>query len=783
MGPALDAVRGVDDDNTLPRVPAAGVLRGAILSAAGRELARDLGAATAVRTGFGPLESKLYPPQARDGTVARTSLIARLCASRTEPVVAIVAGPGFGKTTLLSQWADSDERPFAWLSLDDRDNDPAIFLSCLAEALHRIGGATSPLFDALSAPGGASETTLLARLGTVVLGMAPSVLVLDDVHLIHDQSCIDAIATLIAHAPEAFQVVIAGRTEPALSLPRLRVQGQVVDVQAVDLSLDPREADILLRGAGVALSEEGVADLVVSTEGWAAGLSLAAMSIEAGGGTTGIAGDDGLLGGYLRSELLSHLSRKTTSFLTRTAVLDRMCGSLCDAILDGSGSAGTLETITRRNLLVAPQDRHHEWYRYHPLFRELLLAELHRREPHIVSELRRRAAQWCEDNGDPDAAIDYAQAADDADRAARLFLSSARFVYGSGRRTTVRRWLGWFQDAGYLHRYPVVALAGAWLLVLTGDLDGALGLASTAEEYLGSEVLDDGVTPAVAGLALFRAVMCTEGVERMADDVQVALKLTPDDSPNAAMALQLSGVAHLLRDDTDAADAAFADAAEAGKHLGAAESVAVALAERSVLAMERGDWTEAESFALEGRSFVEAHRLDDYPTSALVYAVAARVSLHLGRTSGATDDLVHAQRLRPQLMHSVPWLAVQVRLELARGYLALADPAGARTMLREAEALFRRSPDLGVLGGLMTDLTSKVEEAPSTAPGMSSITAAELRLLPYLPTYLSFREIGERLSLSPHTVKSQAISVYRKLDVTSRSEAIEQARLLGLLDA
>ena len=217
-------------------------------------------------------------------------------------------------------------------------------------------------------------------------------------------------------------------------------------------------------------------------------------------------------------------------------------------------------------------------------------------------------------------------------------------------------------------------------------------------------------------------------------------------------------------------------------HFGAAESVAVALAERSVLAMERGDWTEAESLALEGRSFVEAHRLDEYPTSALAYAVAARVSLHLGRSSGATDDLVHAQRLRPQLMLSLPWLAVQVRLELARAYLALADPAGARTMLREAEALFRRSPDLGVLGGLVTELTSKVEEAPSTAPGMSSLTAAELRLLPYLPTYLSFREIGERLSVSPHTVKSQAISVYRKLDVTSRSEAIEQARLLGLLD-
>jgi LuxR family maltose regulon positive regulatory protein len=241
-------------------------------------------------------------------------------------------------------------------------------------------------------------------------------------------------------------------------------------------------------------------------------------------------------------------------------------------------------------------------------------------------------------------------------------------------------------------------------------------------------------------------------------------------------------VASLLASDIESADAAFADAAEAGKRFGAAESVVVALAERSVLAMQRGDWDAAESLALEGRSFVEMNRLHDYPTSAMAFVASARVSLHRGRSSAAREDLVRAQRLRPQLMYSMPWLAVQVRLELARAYLALADPAGARTMLRETEAVFRRSPDLGALEGFVSELMSKVENAPATAPGMSTLTAAELRLLPYLPTYLSFREIGERLSVSPHTVKSQAISIYRKLDVTSRSDAIEHAQQLGLLD-
>ncbi len=401
----------------------------------------------------------------------------------------------------------------------------------------------------------------------------------------------------------------------------------------------------------------------------------------------------------------------------------------------------------------------------------------------MVPELRRRAAQWCEDNGFPEAAIDYAQAAEDADRSARLFLSFARSVYSSGRVMTVRRWLGWFEDGGSLHRYPVLALAGAWLLVLTGEPEAALRMAAIAEANLSAELLDDGVTPAEAGVALFHAVMCSDGLEQMDDDVQRALKLTPDDTPNRVMGLQLSGVASLLAADGEVADNEFAKAADAGKHLGAAESVVVALAERSVLALARGDWEAAESLVDEARSFMEAHRFDDYPTSALVYVAAARVALHRGRVKDASDDLVRAQRLRARLTYSMPWLAVQVRLELARAYLALADPAGARTMLREVEDVLRRIPDLGVLGELQRELTSKVRNAPATAPGVSTLTAAELRLLLYLPTHLSFRQIGERLGLSPHTVKSQAISIYRKLDVTSRSEAIEHARQLSLLEA
>jgi LuxR family maltose regulon positive regulatory protein len=701
--------------------------------------------------------------------------------------VAVFAGPGYGKTTLVAQWADADERPFAWVSLDERDNDPVVLLTYIAAALDRVEPISPGVFEALSSPGAGIETVAVPRLAAALSTITiPFVLLLDDVHVLRDRACLDAIAALVAHLPGRSQIVLAGRVEPDLPLARPRAQREALDIGAVDLAFEAGEADVMLRATGVQLPEPDVVALVERTEGWPIGLYLAALSMEAGSessATTALAGDDAVVADYLRSELLDRQPPKIASFLTRTSVLAEMCGSICDAVLGEAGSGTTLESIARRNLLVVPLDRRQEWFRYHHLFRDLLLSDLTRREPEVASELRRRAAEWCEQNGEPEAALDYAQAAGDADHAARLFDSIGILAYGSGRVATLKRWVDWFEQGGSIDRYPVVALISAFALALVGEAERAVRLASAVDGTWHGELLADGVTPVAAFAALYRTATCREGTERMSLDARLGLELTPEASPFRSNALLLSGVANLLAGNDSVADADFVDAVEVGGRLGVAEAVPAALAERSILAIARGDWAMAETLAPQAVSEVRERRLEDYPSSALAYAVSARVALHRGELNAASSDLVRTQRLRPRLTHAIPWLSVQVRLELAHAYLARADPAGARTVLREIDGILRHRPDLGVLVRRVEDVKGMLKDTRVSASGMSTLTSAELRVLPFLATHLTLPEIGERLFLSRHTVKSQAISAYRKLGVSTRGEAVERARQLGLLEA
>jgi len=731
-------------------------------------------------------ESKLRPPIPRRAPVLRRGLVDCLIGSRDMPIVAVFAGPGYGKTTLIAQWADAEERPFAWVSLDKRDNDPVVFLTYVAVAFDRVEPLPPVVFEGLSTPGAGTETVLVPRLASALSTRTiPSVLVLDDVDELRNRACLDAIGTLISHLPAGCQIALAGRVEPKLRLARLRAQGEALDIGADDLAFEVREADVLLRDNGVELPEADVVSLVERTEGWPIGLHLAALSIGGGGDSSvvvAVAGDDAVVADYLRSELLDRQPANIASFLTRTSALDEMSGPLCDAVLEETGSARTLESISRQNVLVTPLDRSHDWFRYHQLFRELLVSDLQRREPELLPVLRQRAAQWCEDNGRPDAALDYAQAAGDADRAARLYTSIAILVWSSGRQATVRRWLDWFDRTGSIDRYPMVALLSALVLVNVGEAEGAARLASAADDDVHGEMLADGVTPGDAVAAILRAVMCREGARQMGLDGRLAVDLTPEASVLRSTALLISGVAKLIAGDEKAADDDLADAAEVGKRLGAGGDLPGALAERSVLAIARGDWESAEALSREARSYLRERRLEGYASGALTHAVSARVAVHGGEASDAGDLLVRAQRLRPLLTHAFPCLSVQVRLELAHAYLALADPAGARTLLREIDGILRHRPDLGVLVKHVDEVKAKLEGRREAAPGMSTLTSAELRLLPLLATHLTLPEIGERLFLSRHTIKSEAVSIYRRLGVSTRGEAVERSRELGLLE-
>ncbi len=721
------------------------------------------------------VESKLARPFTRKGIVPRPGLVERLLSSVDTPVVSFLAPPGYGKTTVLHQWAEADGRRFAWVSLDRRDNDPAVLLAYLALALDRIEPLGPGVYEALASPGVSIGSTLVPRLGAAISATTqPLVLVVDDLHLLHDRDAVDALTTLAEHLPAGSQFAIAGRDAPAPAITRLRADGRVLEVGPDELALDAREAASLMRGVGVALPREQLNDLVDRTEGWPVGLYLAALSIQAGcpepSSAAPIDGADRLVADYLRTELLRNLSRRTVAFLTRTSVLHTLSGPLCDAMLERTGSARTLESIAGRNLLLLPLDRDGHRYRYHHLFGEMLRAELERREPGVGRRLLRRAADWCEEHGLAEDALDYAQEAGDADRAARLLPAVLLPAHNHGRLGSVRRWLAWFDERDLIEPYPTIAALGAGVLALMGDAIEAERWVGAAEPDAGGPViveggpvLADGVTPAVALLAMVRATMLAHGTERLVTDAGVARELVPSASPWRATALLMSGIAHLLTRDDAGADIDFLGAAEAGEVSGSADTVAVALCERAVLAMSRDQWSAAQLDAERARSVIRRAHLEEYVTSALVHAVTARMAIHVGDPAGAHKSLVRAQRARIRLTYAIPWLAVQVRLELARAYRSLADPAGARTMVREVDEIFRRRPDLGVLGAQLAEFREQLEHVPVGAVGVSTLTAAELRLFPYLSTYLTFPEIGERLFLSRHTIKTQAISIYRKL--------------------
>jgi LuxR family transcriptional regulator, maltose regulon positive regulatory protein len=530
-----------------------------------------------------------------------------------------------------------------------------------------------------------------------------------------------------------------------------------------------------------------VAELTSRTEGWPVGLYLAALAMRAGGqqhhAGFGFTGDDRFMADYLRSELLAHLSPELMRFLTRTAVLERLSGSLCDAVLATSGSSRVLSSLEDSNLLLVPLDRQRQWYRYHHLFRELLGAELERREPELLQQLHARAAAWWEANGLPELAIDHAQAAGDADRVARLVASLIQPTYAAGRVDTASRWLAWFEDQELIEQYPPVAVFGAWLQALVGRPAGAERWAEAAEHPAASaaQTPPDGSTME-SYLAMLRALLCRNGVGRMRADAQAALAGLAPASPFRTTALLVEGIAALLDGHPDQADPILAHAVELGTRTGILHGTAAALAERCLVAIGRQDWAQAETLADQTLGLLQTGRLNDYFISPLVHTVAARTALHRGDLPRANEHLVQAARRRPLLTYAMPSVAVQTLLELGRAYLMLDDPAGARTVLRQAHGILQLRPDLGVLPDQAEKLQAKLDTLRGGVPGVSTLTTAELRLVPLLATHLNFLEIGERLYISKHTAKSQAASIYRKLAVSSRSKAVQRLQEIGLLE-
>ena len=386
------------------------------------------------------LEAKLSVPHRRPGSVSRADLI-ETARARDCRVVGITAPAGYGKSTLLAEWAETDHRRVAWVSLDRLDDDPSALLSLLASAYARISGYTDLVADmrglGLSALGHAAPR-LASALRTAP---APFVLMLDDLHELRSPACHDVFSVVISGIPHGSQLVAASRFEQP-HLPRLRASGDTVEIAAGDLALDAAAAEQIFAEAHVKITHELAAAVTARTEGWPVGLYLAALiARDSRGDVLTISGDDRYVADYLYRESLMQLPESVQRFLRRTAVLDQLCAPLCDAILDESGASAQLRDLEATSLFLVPLDRRRGWYRYHALFREFLLDELQRVEPDLVVKLHLRAADWYESNGSPALAVEHLLNTTERDRCVQLVTQLILPIYQSGQLSTVQRWL------------------------------------------------------------------------------------------------------------------------------------------------------------------------------------------------------------------------------------------------------------------------------------------------------------------------------------------------------
>ena len=754
--------------------------------------------------------SKLRRPLARPGIIRRAALLEKLDLDSSGPIVSVQAPAGYGKSTLLAQWAGNiSSKAIAWVSVDEQDNDPKLLLTYVAKALDAIEPVGGRVFDALASPTSSVHGSAVPRLGSALASMStPVLLILDDVHLLRDAECRAAVSALADHVPKGSRLVLAGRDEPPVRVARLRAEGRILQIGPAELSLSREEAAGLLRAADVAPSEDELAELYRRTGGWPAGLYLAALAIRAGGPLgTEFSDGDRPVGEYLKSEYLSRISPRERKFLIRTAVLDRICGPLCEAVLGQPGAAAALADLAGSNLLLVPLDRLGRWYRYHPLFRDMLLAELDRAEPGMASVLRRRAAGWGLDNGLPEEALEYAMAAGDVDEAARLVAELSRPGDREERLTMLQRWYRWLDEHGGIERHPMAAVWAAFLALETGRPAEAERWAAVADRWprdpsrpgvpaagtdaagtdaagtdaAGSEAA--GAEIAGAWAAVLRAAMCRHGVGQMRADADEAARTLAAAGIATPAAMYLQGIARVVGGDPGGGEAYLEQAVSAAKDAGARPVLVMALCERSLLALARGDWGEGQALAEQAGLVLREAGIEDSFAAPLVFALQARMALHRHDVDGARRALVSAQRRRHLLSYAAPCQAAGVRIELLRTYLELADLAGARTLMREIDELLGHRPDLGTLAGEAQALRAQLAaERGARTAGPSALTAAELRVLPLLSAHLSFPEIGAEMGRSPSTVKSQAASIYRKLGAATRSQAVARARELGLLD-
>jgi LuxR family maltose regulon positive regulatory protein len=715
------------------------------------------------------------------GVATRDRFLQGVGPERQVPLLVIIAAAGWGKTTALTQWTLAEGRPVSWLTIEDRHNDPFVFARDVMAAMSRTG----VLSDALLAH---IEHTLVQQGLGIDLTSAPEaagssqpfVLTLDDAHRLRDQRSAAILQTLIDHVPTGSQLVISGRSTPGVRLGRRRANRECLEIGIADLAMTLDEASVCLDDAGLRVGVDDVVGLLSRTEGWPAGMYLAALSCrrepDVAAAVAAFGGSDRSVAAYFREEVLADLSEDLVHFLVRASILDRLSGPVCDAVLGETGSGSLLEaTVEAGNTFLLPLDRNQECYRFHRLFAEMLQAELRSTEPDVWVQLHHRASRWYEQQGDIERAVHHARGAGDFDRAGALMLGVVLDVGDLAPGALPGRWSEMFE--GYdIESTPSLALATAWHHLAVGDTDVVEHWVNRASTWPGAP--GSGESELAACVAVTRAFVGIDRVDSIVDqlrpvidDARVATWWWPLACFARAGALLSMGereesLALLERTERFAASVPLLHAA--------------CLAYLAVINVDDGDWAQGIWLADRARREVDAAGLRDYAPLVCVEAVYALVKAHGAEREEAIGAIGRTDQLLERMGRLASASVILASLLSAEAHLLLGDPVSAKTMLLQTEGLLLREPRAKGFRQRATRLQAEMDGFPVESK-MPALTPAERRLLEFLPTHFTMAEIGTRLCVSRNTVKSHTIAVYRKLGASNRSEAVERAKRLGML--
>jgi LuxR family maltose regulon positive regulatory protein len=727
--------------------------------------------------GFDPdiWEFDLEPPPSKTGHVFRSAVVGRISDSDAD-VITVVAPAGYGKTTTLAQWARTSERTVAWLTLRAGDNHPQNLLLRLASSVSRQRTDhlpdTPPFFADPVSDLAAVDSGLLMREITRIRG--PFSLVLDNVHLLRTREVTLALETLVEQLEGRAQLVLLSRSEPDLPLAAMRATRGLLELSEIDLAMNVDEVSEILEAEGG--SGRFAEQLALTTGGWPAAISLVLASKSASKVTEPWAPenvDHHYLAEYVTSEILPSMSRSHRDLLSQLAPMERINPSLAEAVSANTKASATLRRVAASSHLIR-QVGDGSWYEMHQIVRRVLRADLELRDPLAVTEIHARAASWYQAHDMALEAIGHAQKAGDTKTFASLMEHLIKRWYVTGHVADVLLWMTWLERNADLDEYPNLAAIGALVHMQEGNI-------LDTEKWLeaASRGPADSDTDAVIGLV--RASATRSGVQQMLQDAEAAQDAAGPSSRWLPAILVTKGIAHLMDDDLETAEACFVEAATTGMENQSLGSVVLALGQRALLSIERKDWDLASKLVGECLEIIDEHKLDGYQVSGLGLVAAARCARRDNEIATARSLLTRASLLRPRFSAATPGESLQTLIEMAKTYIELSDVVGARALVREADDIVIQRPNLGVLPARLNDLRAGLAGIGPGTIGLSALTKAELRLLPFLATNLSFPEIGERLYISRHTVKTQAMSIYRKLGTSSRSDAVAKAYEAGLL--